>query len=84
MTPELRRVVDVLQRLHLSDPALLLAVLGSVAAARRLGEPVWLLSAGSRGSGMSDVLQVLSSRSDFRGMRSRSRLAVDYGAPDTE
>jgi hypothetical protein len=56
----LEGTVDTFRRwMHLPDPAPLLAVLGTVAANRLPGDPVWLQEVAAPSSGKSEILQAV-------------------------
>jgi len=81
MTPELRGVVEVFQRwLFLPEPAPLLVVLGSVAANRMPGEPVWPLLVGPPGCGKSEILQAASGQPDVRAVSTITEAGLLTGA----
>ena len=58
MTDELQRLIDTFERhLYLPDKGPLLATLGTIAANRMNGDPVWLMLVGPPGSLKSELLQ---------------------------
>lgn len=70
--------------LHLPDPAPLYAVLGTVAANRLAGDPVWLLLVGPPGSGKSELLQSLGALPDIHPCATLTEAALLSGTPKRE
>jgi hypothetical protein len=84
-TQALAETVAVFRRwLHLPDPAALYAVLGTVAANRLPGDPVWLLLVGPPGSGKSELLQALGSLPDVHPAATLTEAALLSGTPKRE
>jgi hypothetical protein len=78
-------LVAVFRRwLHLPDPAALLAVLGTVAANRLDGDPVWLLLVGPPGGGKSELLGSLSGLYDVHPTATLTEAALLSGTPKRE
>jgi hypothetical protein len=82
---ELERTVSVFQRwLYLPDRGALLAVLGTVAANRLDGDPVWLLLVGPPGGGKSEILQALAGLPDVHATATLTEAALLSGTPKRE
>ncbi len=76
----LDEVVTVFQKwLYLPKPEALLAVLGTVAANRLPGDPVWLMVVGPPGGGKSEILGSLAGLEDIRGVGTVTERALLSG-----
>jgi energy-coupling factor transporter ATP-binding protein EcfA2 len=83
--PELADVVGVFrQRLYLPDPSPLLTVLGTIAANRLDGDPVWLMLVGPPGSGKSELLQATGGLPDVHPTATLTEAALLSGTPKRE
>jgi hypothetical protein len=82
---ELETLVAVFRRwLHLPDPAALLAVLGTIAANRLEGDPVWTLLVGPPGGGKSEILGACSRLSDVYPAATLTEASLLSGTPKKE
>jgi hypothetical protein len=82
---EVAEVVSVFQRwLFLPDRGALLAVLGTVAANRLDGDPVWLLLVGPPGGGKSELLQAVSTLPNIHPAATLTEAALLSGTPKKE
>ena len=70
--------------LHLPDATTLYAVLGTVAANRLPGPPVWLLVVGSPGSGKTEILQSCGSLPDVHATATLTEAGLLSGTPGRE
>jgi len=70
--------------LYLPDAMPLLAVLGTVAANRMLGDPVWLLLIGPPGGGKTELLQPLAGLPDVHMTSTLTEPALLSGTPARE
>lgn len=78
-------VVGTFQKwLYLPKPEALLAVLGTVAANRLPGDPVWLMVVGPPGGGKSEILQSLLKLSDTRPAATITERALLSGTAKKE
>lgn len=78
-------VVQTFQKwLYLPKPEALLAVLGTVAANRLPGDPVWLMVVGPPGGGKSEILQSLNGLADIRGVGTITERALLSGTAKKE
>jgi hypothetical protein len=81
----LERTVGVFQDwLDLPDPAALYATLGTVAANRLDGDPVWLLLVGAPSSGKTEILQAVSSLDGVHPTASLTEAGLLSGSPARE
>lgn len=67
--------------LHLPDTGALDAVLGSVAANRMAGDPVWLLLVGPPGGGKSEILNAISDLEDSHPAGTLTEASLLSGTP---
>lgn len=80
-----RVCVDAFRRwLHLPDAGAVYAVLGTVAANRLEGDPVWLLLVGPPGGGKSELLGALSTLPDIHAAATLTEAALLSGTPKKE
>jgi hypothetical protein len=70
--------------LHLPDPAALLAVLGTVAANRLDGDPVWTVLVGPPGGGKSEIIQSLAGLDDVHPVATLTEPALLSGTARKE
>lgn len=78
-------VVGTFQRwLYLPKPEALIAVLGTVAANRLPGDPVWLMVVGPPGGGKSEILGSLDGLRDIRGVGTVTERALLSGTAKKE
>jgi hypothetical protein len=78
----LAEVTDAFRRwLHLPDAGALYAMLGTVAANRLEGDPVWLLLVGPPGGGKSEMLGALSELDDVHPTATLTEAALLSGTP---
>jgi hypothetical protein len=70
--------------LHLPDTGALDAVLGSVAANRIKGDPVWLLLVGPPGGGKSEILNAISDLEDAHPAGTLTEASLLSGTPKRE
>jgi hypothetical protein len=81
----LASVVQTFRRwLHLPDAGPLYAVLGTVAANRLDGDPVWLLLVGPPGGGKSELLNALTSLENVHRAATLTEAALLSGTPKKE
>jgi hypothetical protein len=82
---DLDRLLSEFRRwLYLPDPSAVLAVLGTVAANRLDGDPVWLLLVGPPGSGKTEVLASVGSLHDVHRAATLTEAALLSGSPKRE
>lgn len=82
---ELERTVDTFRRwLHMPDPGALLAALGTVAANRLDGDPVWTLLVGPPGGGKSEILNAVSRLPDAHSCATLTEASLLSGTPKKE
>lgn len=85
MAADLAQVVETCQRwLHLPDPGSLYALLGTIAANRLEGDPVWLLLVGPPGGGKSELLNALSGLEDVHPTATLTEAALLSGTSKRE
>lgn len=78
----LRTVFGTFSRwLHIPDPAPLYVLLGTVAANRMAGDPVWPMFVGPPGSGKTELLASLSKLSDVHHVGTLTEAALLSGTP---
>ena len=70
--------------LHLPDPCALYAMLGTVAANKLDGDPVWLLLVGPPGGGKSELLGSLTSLPDIHPCATLTEASLLSGSPKRE
>jgi predicted transcriptional regulator len=70
--------------LYLPDTGALVAVLGTIAANRIIGDPVWLLLVGPPGGGKSEILNAVSKLSDSYPTATLTEAALLSGTPARE
>lgn len=70
--------------LHLPDPGALLAALGTVAANRLEGDPIWLLLVGPPGGGKSELLSAVTQLPDAHPCAVLTEAALLSGTPKKE
>jgi hypothetical protein len=70
--------------LYLPDPTALYAVLGTVAANRLPGDPVWLVLVGSPGGGKTELLQAVAALPDVHPAATLTEAALLSGTPKKE
>ena len=79
------RVIEVFRdSLYLPDVRPLLAVLGTVAAARLPGDPVWLVLVGPPGGGKTELLQGASALDDVHPIATLTEASLLSGTPRKE
>ncbi len=79
------QVVKTFQKwLYLPKPEALLAVLGTIAANRLSGDPVWLMVVGPPGGGKSEILQSVLGLEDTRGVGTITERALLSGTAKKE
>jgi hypothetical protein len=81
MTQRLDYLIETFQHwLYLPDPSPLLAVLGTVAANRLEGTPVWLLLVGPSSTGKSEILQATAELEDVHPAATITEAALLSGS----
>ena len=82
---DLDHVVDRFQRtLWLPDPGVVYAVLGTVAANRLPGDPLWLLIVGPPSSGKTEALDALSELPEYNAVSTFSEAGLLSGSSTRE
>src|SRR5262245_33422764 len=84
-TSHLEAVVSTFEKwLHMPDRLPLLAVLGTVAANRMDGDPVWLLLVGPPASGKTEILESTRDLPDMHAVATLTEAALLSGTPARE
>jgi hypothetical protein len=82
---DLPHVVDRFQRtLWLPDPGVIYAVLGTVAANRLPGDPLWLLIVGPPSSGKTEALDALTELPEYNAVSTFSEAGLLSGSSTRE
>ena len=80
--PDLASVVDLFQRtMWLPDPGVVHLVLGTVAANRLPGDPLWLLLVGPPSSGKTEILGSLCELAEVHPVSTFTEAGLLSGSP---